>query len=246
MRSIYIIALIIISQITIAQTIDSIENNGLKASKSILNFAVFTEKQTSNDSLMLINRSNKTISFYVKSIPENIKCSFASKYIYVGDSALLIFKVSGQKRTKYGPNSDRIVINTSDSINPKLVIYANYCILDDFSGIDSIGMINKPSLSIHDSIINVGSLKQLKEKRIEIKVKNPGLSELIIRRVKPSLGMTNSRYNPSVIKAGQEVSLNFYLNTGKEIGAFIKKITIISNDPIKPIMTITVKGKIEN
>jgi hypothetical protein len=79
----------------------------------------------------------------------------------------------------------------------------------------------------------------------KIMLKNIGTKELVIASVTPSCGCTTAPIEQSRLQPGASTNINVTLNlTPTAIGQQIKTITITSNDPTKPVQTLSLKAEI--
>jgi len=69
----------------------------------------------------------------------------------------------------------------------------------------------------------------------KITLKNTGNDLLKIHGVSSSCGCTTYRLEKRKLEPGEEVKLNFVVDTRGELGRFEKVITIHTNDPDSPI-----------
>lgn len=76
------------------------------------------------------------------------------------------------------------------------------------------------------------------------KIENKGVAALTILRIKTSCGCTASTIENNVIMPGKSEKLKVSYDTDRRPGSFKKSITIYSDDPEHPSVSVLIKGKV--
>ncbi|MFI5222130.1 MAG: DUF1573 domain-containing protein, partial [Bacteroidia bacterium] len=78
----------------------------------------------------------------------------------------------------------------------------------------------------------------------DIEVTNKGKTDLVLRRAYGSCGCTVAKVQEEPIKKGKKGKVSVKFNARDLVGVQSKTITIISNDPVNPIIIFTVKANV--
>jgi hypothetical protein len=91
---------------------------------------------------------------------------------------------------------------------------------------------------------NFGNIKQGDEVSTEFVFKNIGKKDLIIYKVKPSCGCTVSSASKTKLKPGETSTIKATFNSAGMVGSESKTVTVVSNDPVNPEITLTLKSTV--
>jgi hypothetical protein len=102
-----------------------------------------------------------------------------------------------------------------------------------------------PNLVVEKPVFDFGEVAQGDQVPHAFKFRNDGDEPLRIDRVKSSCGCTAALLSAKTLAPGEsgEVKANF--DTTRFRGAVSKTISLYSNDPQRPIMKMSIKGKIQ-
>ncbi len=101
-----------------------------------------------------------------------------------------------------------------------------------------------PRLVVAEPIHDAGDVSKGEKVSVDFVVENQGDAELEITAVHPSCGCTVASFDKSVA-AGGKGKIHAELDTADFQGPLAKTITVVSNDPVNPRLTLTIKVKVE-
>ena len=78
-----------------------------------------------------------------------------------------------------------------------------------------------------------------------IEVKNVGQGDLNIKEVRPSCGCTAAPIDKNLLKPGEIGKISVTLNATTSVGQIHKSLTITSDDPIAPVLSIALQANIK-
>jgi hypothetical protein len=99
------------------------------------------------------------------------------------------------------------------------------------------------SLNVY-SEIKSGKIKQGEKKTYSVKLTNNGKSKLLIRKIDTGNSILLTADAPKEINAGASADLAITFDTKGQSGEQSKSITLITNDPKNPQITIRLKADI--
>lgn len=101
-----------------------------------------------------------------------------------------------------------------------------------------------PKVETADPIKDVGKVAKGEKVKLDFELKNAGTAELVIQEVRPTCGCTVASFDAK-IAPGATGKVHVELDTVDFSGPIAKTITVLSNDPTSPRLTLTVKAMIE-
>lgn len=101
-----------------------------------------------------------------------------------------------------------------------------------------------PKIFVESTIIDYGIIKKGSDGVRKYKVYNKGNMPLIITQCTPSCSCTAPDCPKEPILPGEFKLFSVSYNT-THVGVFSKSVSIISNDPNQPGLTITIKGEVK-
>lgn len=141
----------------------------------------------------------------------------------------------------YGMVSDRIIL-TINGKRSNLPVNANAIITDDFSGIDKE---TAPIMVLDPAYHSFGRITRDEKLSREITISNTGATPLIIRNVSARKNTGSDLKEGAVIKPGESITTTITMTVSKDTYGIISGgITIISNDPEKPMRELRIAAEV--
>jgi hypothetical protein len=124
----------------------------------------------------------------------------------------------------------------------KIGVHAN--ILENFAALTPEQKANAPVINIGGTI-TLGALKAGKKNPVKFEAANGGKSELIIRKGSSDNEAVKVTI-PGAIKAGKKGEIKLEIDATKlQPGKFSSRLTLITNDPNKSVISVLVEGEIQ-
>lgn len=102
-----------------------------------------------------------------------------------------------------------------------------------------------PKIKTNADIHDFGEVEQGASVKYNFMISNDGDDTLKIAGVLTSCGCTVAELNKKILLPGETIPLAVEFNTKDRVGPQIKYITITSNDKDKPVLKLTITGKIK-
>ena len=99
-----------------------------------------------------------------------------------------------------------------------------------------------PKLTCDAPVYDFGSAKEVEIIKHDFIIRNDGNEPLVIDKVKSSCGCTTASLTTNTLAVGMEMAISAKVVLKKRRGNLVKTIDVISNDPLQPVYTLTVKG----
>ena len=101
-----------------------------------------------------------------------------------------------------------------------------------------------PRLVVAEPIHDAGDVSKGEQVKVDFVIENQGEAELEITAVQPACGCTVASFDKKIAPGGKG-KIHAELDTSDFQGPLAKTITVASNDPINPRLTLTIKVKVE-
>ena len=118
-------------------------------------------------------------------------------------------------------------------------------VVEDFSHLTSEDQAKAPVCNVAPDKLMLTKLKTGELAYTELKVTNTGKSNMVIRRVMALDKALTAKSDKTLLKPGEEATVSIRINPSKVEGKILNsQVTIITNDPVNPHITVRVVGEI--
>jgi hypothetical protein len=104
--------------------------------------------------------------------------------------------------------------------------------------------ITPPQIAFKETVFDFGKVEQGDQVNHLFRFTNQGGRDLRIESVKTSCGCTAAVISSEVTTPGSEGTISATFDTSKFFGEKVKQVTVHSNDPVNPVVTLTLQGEI--
>lgn len=101
-----------------------------------------------------------------------------------------------------------------------------------------------PKLVPVEAIQDVGKIAKGEKVKVDFAIRNDGPVELVLNDVHPTCGCTVASFDAK-IAPGAVGKIHAEIDTVDFSGPIAKTITVLSNDPVQPRVTLTIKARVE-
>lgn len=210
----------------------------------------FTRLETSNVApikhiVNIKNFSDKPSTIIPSNIPPymTIETTFGNK-LKPNEEGEITITFDPKKKNQIGDFRENITFNTQDSIEPKVTVFLDIHVSEDFSTYSEEKLRMAPVIALSEDKINFGSVAKGSQNVKLVKVFNNGKTPLIIRQVKPSSTMYTVTIDQTQIEPGAATTLTITFFAKTREGQQPATIDIITNDPKNPTVNIKVEADI--
>ena len=202
-----------------------------------LKFAQVELNQKKTIRLEVFNNSDKQITQKIFKLPKQITVEFSSATIPAKTAATVDVNLNVQDNKLYGNLSDEFILSI-DGVKHSFPFTA--IVQEDFSKLTAVERANSGKININSSDINFGDFST-GNSRI-LKIANSGKSSLNIRTIKSSDPSITVVKPPLSINPGEIAEIKIVVDSKKFKPDSSPSLTIITDDPGKPIVEIAVKA----
>jgi hypothetical protein len=199
---------------------------------------------------LFINRENEPTIFAIKNTSKDTIRFLGvetNKYLKVQLPKLLApgqaydvkVTLDVKQKGQYGFLSENFILKTSDKETPDKSVSVYATVEEYFPKLSPQDQALAPVLSLSANVINFGRVRAGVQLERELKIKNTGKKDLIIRFVQTNCTCLTAKLDKLNLKSGEETTLRASLNTTGRSGPQNKSISIYSTDPQNPVQRIT-------
>lgn len=175
------------------------------------------------------NSSDYALSIILSNIPNHLKVEALPAKLNPGERGKIKVTFDSKSCNDWGRQIDEFLISSerpnSRTMNKKISI--NSTITEDFSKQGN----KRPKAEIEKVLINLGEVSGITPTNCEVKLKNSGNGNLIIRKIYSSVQSIKANIGNTEIKPNGTTSLSITLNPTKSKSRIVNEtVTIITND----------------
>jgi hypothetical protein len=213
--------------------------------KTNLSFSSLLVDKTKTDTLEFVCMSKEPtkIGCKIEGYP-HLSVKFVPENLQPNEKGLMIVTYDAKKRNDWGFVIDRFNLTQNDKEINGGLITISASIEENFTSLTEEQRAKAPVIQMVNANFDWGQIEEGQPVECEFAFKNTGKSDLIIRKIKPSCGCTTVEPSNKVIKPGQSSSFKVTIKTNGLSGRNAKSITLISNDPVTPVVAIRISGTV--
>lgn len=201
----------------------------LVVDRPVFEFGTITQGEKVDHSFVLKNRGSAPLT--IKNTKTSCGCTVASvssSVIPPGKNTAI--KASFDSNNFFGPVTKTISVETNDPKNPVFVLTLRGTVVEE--------------IVVAPRQVNLGTLKTGTVKEVFITIENKGSTQLKLTDVKSSLPQVTIRVARNVVNPGNAGTIIVNATTRDEDRMLSGYLTIKTNNPTKPLITIPVFGSV--
>jgi hypothetical protein len=224
------------------------EEGNFRYSSNHIALGDVNKKMSKTKEVTIFNQGNKPITINKVTIDKpHITLNFKNNKQTVNpkDSmhAVIVYDATKLSDQDWDWQHDRIYFETNDDTLARKTLYVSATIKPYFSKEDSL---NPAKIDFDKTTHDFGNINPTEKVETVFTFKNNGKSDLKILKSKASCGCTASQPEKTLLKPGEASTIKVTFDpTGKK-GDQHKTVTVVSNDPTKDTITLTIKAKIKD
>lgn len=215
----------------------------LRISDNMLDFGPVKKSQKDTTIAVLVNDGTDTFSIIgYKDVPPYVKIWPETQKIPPGMSGVVYAELDGTAVNDWGELSKTLYIKTDDRFYffKEIFLYAN--LEDDFTKLSKKEKKNAPIIEFDKKNVDFGTVKTGAIKTATFTVTNKGKRALKIHKIFAVCSCTVVGGLKTEIEPGESVTFNIEFDTVFKSGKQTKAITFYTNDPLNPVVSITVQA----
>lgn len=209
-----------------------------------VSFGGLLNTETKVDSFEIYNAWDQVMTFETEKVPSYITLELPPSGLQPGEKGIIKITYDAVGKNEIGPVADYLYIVTNDDTKDKKRLICNPNIREDFSNLSPEERANAPKIVFENDNYDFGTITSGEKASYAYVFKNEGGSDLIIRRVKSGCGCTATNPEKTVIAPGESSSITATFDSRKRTGKQSKSVTVITNDPEKPVTILRIGGMV--
>lgn len=190
------------------------------------------------------NHSADTIAPLIADMPPHITATAAPAVVPPGSQFTFLVYYDSGRTPAYGLVCDTISVLSSADAPAACRLPVSAFINEDFSNLSEKQREKAPHVAVADVSLDFGKLATAAASRTT-SIKNTGKTPLKIRRVYASDSGVSVSLNANTLKHGASAALTVTVDPAALAEPVLNaRITLITNDPDKPVMTIRAVGEL--
>ena len=183
-----------------------------------------------------------SISFI--NLPAHITAEVSPATIRQGEIATIRVTYDASRKNDWGFVADPInmVLNDNRAQPHRLTVTAT--IEEDFSRWTATQLQNAPSVTLDRQVIEAGNIRKGERKTFQVRLTNSGRSRLEIRKIDTGGGQILTVNAPREINAGAASDIAVTYDATGQNGSQNRTITLITNDPRNPQITLRFRAEV--
>ncbi len=221
-----------------------IEVGKLKLRRDIIPFGEILKGRTKTAFLEGYNQSSDTIIPNIEGLPKYITVQTEPKLVPPGEQVTFTMFYNTSSENEWGLTTHEALVKLETPDRTSHPIDITAIINEDFSKLSKSELENAPKIALSTTSIDFGELKKGEKRDAEISLDNFGKNELIIRKISSSDPCITVKLSKNKIKGGGKATFEIKADTSKSTEKILNaKITLITNDPDRPVSNIRVTGE---
>ncbi len=193
------------------------------------------------------NRSSDTIRPVVGDLPPYMDVDIKPEAVAPGEQTTMVFYMRSERCPQWGVVSDSITI-TPDAATPgkKHTLPVVAIVSEDFSRLTPGEMQKAPVSRLESDVLDFGEISRSGGQVVrEVDLSNLGRNSLEVRRVYTADAGVSAQCGAKSVKKGKKAVIKVTVDPSAIAGTLLNgRISVITNDPVSPVRTIRVVGKI--
>ncbi len=210
-----------------------------------LAFQDIKDNEVKTDTFKMFNNSGKVMNIKFNELPAFLTVQIKDAVLQPEMESYIVVTFNAKQRADYGYVFDKFFLTTDDADQPEKLLYVSANILQDFSWMTEKDKKKAPHILFESESFDFGTIKEGNNVEYSFKFTNTGKSMLKILKTKASCGCTATDPVKTELKKGESSEIKIVFNTSGRKGNQHKTITVITNDPDKPVIVLHVQGNIE-
>ena len=203
------------------------------------------DTETKTDTFELYNESKKPISIKFNNLPSHIKAEIKDPVMQPDMESIIIIHYDAKVKGDYGYVFDKFFLSTDDTEQPEKLLYVSANTVQDFSWMSEKQIKKAPHILFETETFDFGKVKTGTKVEYSFTFQNTGKSTLKILKTKASCGCTATNPTKTELKKKEKSEIKIIFNTSGRKGKQHKTVTVITNDPDKPVIVLHIQGEIE-
>lgn len=216
----------------------------LMVEKSTIDLGTIPLGKTVVDTVMVYNPTDKAITLDCFEMNSRLKVKVLGRYIQPHKASYIALSIRYDDPESLGNNYESARFEVDRKICTNNVMIVGGVVAEDFSDLTEEELKKAPVLKVDNAEFDFGELKMGAKAQHKYMLTNSGKTPLIVRHVISSCGCTVAKMAKQVIAPGETLPIEIEFDTKGRKGRQQKSITVITNAPASPNVSLWVTGTV--
>lgn len=205
-------------------------------------FPDITNIHISTDTIPVYNAWGQPMDLSFNDLPEYMTAQIIPPSLKPKEEGKIIITYDPVKKGTYGPVYENLWLITTDTNQAQKRLILNPNIREDFSTLTEKQLADAPRIAFETESYVFDSIATGSKVIYDFIFSNVGKSDLIIRNVKAGCGCTATNPEKTLLKPGESSKIGIIFDTSGRTGHQQKSVSVIANDPKKPVTMLNIEG----
>lgn len=217
--------------------------------KTVYSLGYLDQGAAKEDYVQIANTGKSAVEISAVEVSEGLTVSFEPPRIEGRQLSKMVYSVDLSRITSqiWGRNSFSFKLCVDGKTQP-VEIRIDAMIKDNFAGLTKTDLASSPKLTVDKSYFEFGQITKGQILQESFTIRNKGKKTLKLYAIDPQTpGSVTSDACPVLIPSGESYDLRIKFDSSKinGTGEIVDVISIVTNDPDKPILNLFISGIIE-
>jgi hypothetical protein len=217
----------------------------VKLQSSHVGFNKITPGKVKTDTIVYLNSGKTASKIEFIKLPPHLQVKLDPPAVKPGKTGKIIISYDAKVKNDWGFLIDYLNLKVNNIEKPEYKITITADIGEDFSKMTEQEKANAPKIVFENTTHNFGNANAGSVVEHDFVFTNQGKSDLYIRKINSSCGCTTTTPKDKVVKPGTSSTITAKYNTTGNRNAQTKTVTVITNDPSNPQVTLWIKGTVQ-
>lgn len=214
--------------------------------KTIYSLGYLDQRTAKEDYVLIANTGKAAVEISAAEVSEGLTVSFEPSRIEGRQLSKMIYSVDLSRINPqiWGRNSFSFKLCVNGKTQP-VEIRIDAMVKDNFAGLTKTDLASSPKLTVDKSYFEFGQLKKGQVLEESFTIRNKGRKALKLYSIDPQTpGSVTSAPCPISIPSGKSYNLKIKFDSSKikGTGEIVDVISIVTNDPDKPVLNLFISG----
>jgi hypothetical protein len=205
---------------------------------------VFTT-DVKTETIDIINTSNDPVTLAFDQVAPHLKIDAVPGTMRGGEKGKIRITYNVATKNDFGFTMDYFYLKQNNKTDYNNRISLDATIDEDFSKLTPEDKAKAPKIKFNEMTFAFGKIKQGAVVNYTFDFVNEGKNDLFIRKTSASCGCTAPVPTKGAIAGGKKGSIQVSFNSAGKMGEQNKTVTVYTNDPTNPFVTLWIKGVVE-
>lgn len=214
--------------------------------KSSFSLGYIDQGSAKEDHVQIVNTGKSAVEVSADGVPEGLTVTFTPSVIPGRQFSEMHYKLdlSRIRQQIWGRQSFKFKLKINGTVQPT-ELKINAMVKDNFDSLTKADIAKAPAIATDKSYFEFGQIRKGEVVQGAFTIRNKGKKPLVLHAIdSQASGSVTTAPCPITVQPGKNYNLRFSFDTSKikESGETVNVLSIVTNDPGKPILNLFISG----